>query len=449
MDTIADPRLPQSSHITHHASLIRPDSEDSLLSELNAIDLTILEQQRALILHEPPAPTSFSPFTQFSNSGNSEDKARGQQLVAEGKVGCLLLAGGQGSRLRFSGPKGCFPISVIKNKTLFQLCAEKVVAAGKLAGRPLFLAIMTSNQNDADVREFFRKNNYFGLSLEQISFFPQSDLPLLTAEGKLFLETPHHLAQGPDGNGRCLEHLVKSGIWSKWYNAGVRYLNLVLIDNPLADPFDAEFIGFMEREGVDAALKCTEKKIATERVGLLVMSEGSCRVIEYSEMPEETKKEVDENGNLRHRCANLSLFGFTMDFVQRVGGSNEPMPLHKAWKAVPYLDENGLTQTPEKPNAWKFEAFIFDVLPKTPKVSALLYPRAQTFAPLKNETGADSPPTVREALQKYDASVLRNITGIEPPLFAFELAPEFHYPTPELLKKWKGRTIEKEGYIVP
>lgn len=425
-----------------------PSDETLIVNEFQSIDSELLQQQRDLLLQEPTRTGSLTPFSQFTEIGNDEHIKRGKKLIREGKVGCLLLAGGQGSRLRFSGPKGCYPISVIKNKTLFQLCAEKVLAAGKQAGRPLYLAIMTSHQNHKEVIDFFKTNSYFGLSSDQISFFPQSDLPLLTPEGKLFLESPDQISKGPDGNGRCLEHLYKSGIWSKWKASGVSYINMVLIDNPLADPFDAELIGFADQRGVDVAIKCTEKRSADEKVGVLIMEDNKCRVIEYSEMPDSAKKATTESGKLLHRCANLSLFCFSMDFAKNIATSDEPLPLHKAWKAVPYMDENGNTVTPTEPNAWKFEAFIFDVLARTEKVAALLYPRDVCFAPLKNASGADSPQSVRDALQNYERKVIEEITGLQAPEVAFELDQQFYYPTEEMVVRWKGKRVTG-GYIQP
>lgn len=436
--------------ILHFWPKLTKDQQQALMQELNHIDLEVLAKQKQLIRDSSVSTAAdFNAFKGFSFSGNEEDKFRGWDLIRQGRLGCLLLAGGQGTRLGFSGPKGLFPISVIKQKSLFQLCAEKVAAAGKQAGCPLNLAIMTSPENDSEIRSFFHQHAYFGLDSSQVAFFLQNTLPLLDERGHLFLESPCQLSKGPDGNGNSLLHFVQSGIWDKWADQGIDYVHVILIDNPLADPFDAELVGFHERLQVEATLKCTEKHQAEEKVGVLVMRDKHCRVVEYSELPdtEKTARRADER--LKHCCANLSLFCFSMSFIQRLASEHIRLPLHKAWKAVRYVDENGIMQLAQHPIAWKFETFIFDCLIYTDKVAALLYPRAQCFAPLKNVAGPDSPATVRSALQQRDREIIQSLTGLPAPTFPFELAAEFHYPTHSLISKWKGCSLQESSYVTP
>lgn len=419
-----------------------------LQQDIDSIEVDLFKRQQELIFQLEQSKQEIAPFTNFAVAGSDPTLLeKGKQLIAEGKMGCLLLAGGQGTRLGFEGPKGCYPISIIRHKSLFQLCAEKVLALGKQVGRLLLLAIMVSPQNKNEIEAFFEHNHFFGLLPDQVFFFSQTELPLLDIQGDLFLETLSHIALGPDGNGRCLEHFVRSGIWQNWYESGVRYLNLVLIDNPLADPFDAELLGFHCLQEVDVTVKCTEKLKADEKVGLLVKSGDGCRIIEYSEMSDEEKCARDLQGKLKYRCANLSLFCFSMEFVKTVSSKTEDLPLHKAWKSVSYLDKTGKTCKSTQPNAWKFEFFIFDILKYTNRVATLIYPREFCFAPLKNATGSDSPEKVKKALQQFDLHVIEKITGLRCPEFAFELAPEFYYPTEELITKWRGVKLLRSGYI--
>ncbi len=267
------------------------DQKEALVLQLQQIDLQTLEKQKQLLQQAPATShATYEPFNDFTFAGNQEDQLRGRQLIEQGRVGCLLLAGGQGTRLRFSGPKGLYPLSIIKHKSLFQLCAEKVGAAGKQARCPLKLAIMTSQENDKETRAFFQQNGYYGLKPAQISFFVQNDLPFLDASGHLFLSNPWQVAKGPDGNGNSLISFMQSGILEDWSQQGIQYLQTILIDNPLADPFDAELAGFHERQKVDVSLKCTEKKQAEEKVGVLVREKGRCCVIEYSEMSGKEKR---------------------------------------------------------------------------------------------------------------------------------------------------------------
>jgi UDP-N-acetylglucosamine/UDP-N-acetylgalactosamine diphosphorylase len=425
------------------------EQQDALENQLAHIRIDILEKQKELIQESAAAQVNtFDSFDDFAFSGNLDYQLRGQQLIEQGRLGCLLLAGGQGTRLQYTRPKGTYPISVIQNKTLFQLCAEKVKAASQKAGRLLNLAIMTSPDNDRETRDFFEAHHFFGLNPSQVYFFIQSTLPFLDPKGHLFLQTPGQVATGADGNGHALLCLAQSGILEQWSKQGIEYIHVILVDNPLADPFDAELLGFHEQQKVEMTLKCTEKVKPEERVGLLVKQEGRFNVIEYSEMSTKEKEERRSDGRLKHCCANLSLFCFSSSFIQRLVDTNHFLPLHKAWKAAQYVDEKGESHFSTQPIAWKFETFIFDWLMDAQKVAALIYPREQCFAPLKNAKGSDTAETVRAALQQADKNVIQAITGLPAPDFPFELAAEFYYPTPDLLLKWKGRKVTT-SYVEP
>jgi UDP-N-acetylglucosamine/UDP-N-acetylgalactosamine diphosphorylase len=370
---------------------------EALTRHMEQIDRNMLQLQRDLITKNASEDYSgeIEPFTNYAHSGSAEDRTRGEQLIAEGKVGCLLIAGGQGTRLGYKGTKGTFPISD-SGKTLFELCVDRVKAASEKAGRDLPLAVMTSPLNAKEIETFFAQHGNFGLSADQLFFYSQGMLPFLDEKGNLFLETKTKIAEGPDGNGSSLEHFVRSGIAEKWASRGIRYVNYVLIDNPLADPYDAELIGFHDKNSLEVTLKCIVKRDAGEKVGSLITRDGKIEVIEYSELPDDEKRALNSNGSLKHCCANISLFCFSMDFINSIGNGEIVLPLHKAFKATKQLDAQ------KDVMAWKFEKFIFDVLryANPERVKALLYPREQCFAPLKNLHGNDSVETVREALRK-------------------------------------------------
>lgn len=422
--------------------------QQALIQQIQHIDFSLLEKQHSLIKNPPPLQSTIEPFTDFSFIGQHDDLSKGKQLLHEGKMGCLVLAGGQGTRLRFDGPKGRFPVSLIKHKSLFQLLAEKTLAASKQASIPLSLAIMTSPENDEITKRFFADHHYWGLNPEQVSFFCQGTLPLLDGQGQLFLESRYHIAEGPNGNGQCLHDFYKSGIWKKWSEQGIQYLNVILIDNPLADPFDAELLGFHARQDAEITIKCTEKLKPQEKVGVIVKENGRVGVIEYSELSELSKTATRADGRLHYCCANLSLFCFSMNFIKSTVTKSASLPLHKAWKAAKFVNEAGITHLSATPIAWKFETFIFDWLGYADRIFALLYPREQCFAPLKNYTGEDSLETVQQAIQKRERQLLQDMTELESPTLPFELAAEFYYPTPELKAKWHKK-VPKTSYVEP
>lgn len=433
----------RQTHLLRYWHLLSHTERKHLSEQIDNLDAAILRSQQLLLQNPVHTTSQLEPLTTFAKVGDPRDAALGQRLMSEGKVGCMLIAGGQGTRLRFDGPKGLFPVTPIHKKTLFQLCAEKVCAASKQANHLLPLAVMTSPLNQQATLHFFSHHHYFNLVQEQLSFFCQSMLPFLDAEGNLFLEERSKIAEGPNGNGSALLHFVEQGLWEQWHAKGIQYVNFVLIDNPLAAPFDPELIGFHVRQQADITVKCTERLRADEKVGLLVKKEGRIEVVEYSELPEAEQKARNPDGTLRHRCANISLFCLSMDFILRA--SRAEMPLHRALKSVKKLAVDGSTQQEAK--AWKFETFIFDILPLAEKVSVLSYPREQCFAPLKNADGEDSIETVQKLLLQEAKRVYQQVTGAHSPDGIFELAPEFYYPTPEFIRRCRSKPLPIKGYI--
>jgi UDP-N-acetylglucosamine/UDP-N-acetylgalactosamine diphosphorylase len=423
------------------------EKKDELFS---GIDLQELERQKGSLFAEEPSFSFLSPFTQYEKSGCLENLERGKRIISEGKLGCLIVAGGQGSRLNYAKPKGLYPVTLIQKKPLFQILAEKVLAAGNLAGRPLPVAIMTSLGNHKETVRGFEENHYFGLSRDQVYFFSQGELPLLDLKGEPFFETPQKLATGPDGNASSLKHFVDSGVWDKWSKMGVSYIHYIHVDNALADPFDAELAGFHEKTGADVIVKCIERENPAEKLGVMFQQKEKVVVVEYSEISKEEQEARNEDGSLRNLCANIGAYSFSMEFVQEVASSlYEKLPFHKAWKAARYLTSEGTTKMADQPIAWKFEKFIFDVLPEAKEVKALLYPRKACFAPLKNAEGPDSLEAVQKALQERDREVFRQVSGVNSSASFFELDPAFYYFTPELQKKWEGLDVSDGTYVIP
>lgn len=398
------------------------EGKQSLLNQINTLDIdTFFIQKQILQKTNIHSSVAYTPFLDYATSGNASDFAQGWELITKGKVGCLLIAGGQGTRLGFAGPKGCYPITPLSKKSLFQFFAEKVAAASKKADRLLPLAIMTSPMNDQVTRDFFHSHQLFGLDATQLSFFVQDVLPLLDQEGDLFLEEQGKIAEGPNGNGYSLKHFVEQGGWEQWKKQGVEFINYVLVDNPLADPFDAELIGFHCRKQAEITIKCTEKRTPQEKVGVVVKQEHAVKIVEYSELPIAESEAYLKEGILKHRCANLSLFCFNMNWVKKA--SKRALPLHKALKKVNVLTNNDSSSL----HAWKYETFIFDLLAEAHSVQALLYPREECFAPLKNSSGEDSVPEVQRALEKQAKAIYYKITGILPLETPFELPIEYYY----------------------
>lgn len=326
------------------------------------------------------------PLTNITFSTGNESKYYkiGRDLIKTGKVGCLIVAGGQGTRLKFKGPKGMF---LIKSKSLFEIFANQIKRTCNQLQCLLQVAIMTSSENHVETMDFFKSNNFFSLESCQVSFFTQSELPFLDKDGHSIMDSKGNEIMAPDGNGSALTSFYNSGIWENWHSQGIQFVNFVLIDNILANPFDSELVGFHSLQNSDIVIKCIKRVDPQEKVGILVMQDDKVSIFEYSEVSTEDKCSRNENGNLLYEFANISLFSFSMDFIINV--KDFQMPLHKAYKEI--TNQNGEF-------GWKCEKFIFDVLSQTQKVNILAFPREECFAPLKSK---EDVPNVKEVLKNF------------------------------------------------
>jgi UDP-N-acetylglucosamine/UDP-N-acetylgalactosamine diphosphorylase len=399
----------------------------------------LAQQKEALFRSRTLSEVDLHPHLKYERSGNAENCKRGESLIRQGKVGCLILAGGQGTRLGFDGPKGSFPISPIKGKSLFQLFCERTRAASIWSGHPLPLCIMTSAANHSQTVDFLQNHHYFGLPPSQVFFIEQEMLPLLDDRGHWLLESPGKIAEGPDGNGQALNLFFARGIWEKWKALGIEYLNVIFVDNALADPFDPEFVGFTEQAGVDAALKAVERLSPDEKMGILAECAGKLKVIEYSEIPANASQ---------FTLSSTGMFCISMEFIRYLyQDSNVALPLHLARKTAPVLlgTAKGLVQ--EMARIWKCERFIFDLLDYARCSAVLVCPREKIYAPLKNATGEKGVETVKQALLVHDREIYRALTGLLPKASAFELDPVFYYPTEELKQKLNQMPLLDQDYI--
>lgn len=421
----------------------------ALLSEIAQIDRIRLAEQRHLLnMSASPISLTYEPFEGAVPVGNAERRRAGKEALRAGAIACLVLAGGQGTRLGFTGPKGFYPLSIVRSKSLFQLLAEKTAAASRWANRPLFLAIMVSPDQEQVVRRFFDSHDNFGLSSSQFDLCVQQHLPLLDSTGALLLKSRSQLCTGPDGNGHCFHALARAGLLSRWKDAGVKAVHIVPVDNPLADPFDPELAALLLEEEADIACTCSERLDVEEAVGLLVQTPHGCRVIEYTELPHTEREARQADGSLKHRCANLGLFSFSLPFIWRIVQEKRQLPLHRAWKRAEVADHQGNPSHSPHPIAWKFETFLFDWLSHAQHIAVQMAPRNTCFSPLKEKSGRHSPDCVRRHLQQREAHLLSALTGLPSPSFPFELDPSFYYPSPDMQERWKGRTIT-ERYVLP
>jgi len=380
----------------------------------------MLEMQRALIAQGRNFPP-LEPCTAFERPTEAA-RVKGKQLLSEGKVACLILAGGQGTRLGASRPKALVEVTPVRKKSLLQLFCEKTAAASIAYQTPLRLAIMTSSLNRSEIEESLIKNRYFGLKNSQVQLFSQDMAPFMDQEGNWIEESPGRFAAGPDGNGHSLQKLMESGIGKRWKEEGIESLIVLPIDNPLADPFDAALAGEHALKNHEATIKAIERTDPAEKVGVLVLREGKIAVQEYSELPDLFEAPL----------AHIGLFCFSLSFIEKV--AKIELPWHLAQK------------TYHGQKIWKFERFLFDVLPHSQKTGVVVYSRGDVYAPLKNLEGSHSLEKVQKALAAFDRRLMAQITKRPESNHLFELDPAFYYLSAEVEQKWSGKTLPCLNY---
>lgn len=453
-------RLQQShqEHVLFGWETLDAAGRQSLLEQLRNINLDEIrslyakrDQGQAIPSIDRIEPVPMVPHDGVANSERSE----GDEALAHGRVAVLLVAGGQGSRLGFDKPKGMFPIGPISNKSLFQIHAEKVYALSRRYGRPLPFLIMTSPATHDDTVSFFEEHRYFHLPKSEVYFFQQGAMPAVDiAAGKLLLEKTGVLFTSPNGHGGTLTALADSGLLSDLAHRGIRSIFYFQVDNPLVKIADPAFLGKHLVDRSEASSKAIVKAYPKEKMGVLVLIDRRCGIIEYSDMPDKLVHATDRDGNLLHRAGSPAIHLFDVEFLTRITSEADRLPYHIAKKKVPCIDSHGKPVEPTKENALKFERFIFDALPLADRWLVLEALRSEEFSPVKNKEGVDSPETAQRDLINLAAKWLEQ-AGAQVPrddqgnaIVPIEISPRFALDHQELMARIEvGRPVEGPIYL--
>ncbi len=326
----------------------------------------------------------------------------GKKAIMEGKLAAVTMAGGQGTRLGHKGPKGTYDIGLASHKSLFELLCDHLKEEGKKYNVTIPWFIMTSKENNKETIEFFEKNRYFGYQKNKnIFFFNQGELPMMDTEGKILIGEDGLIKQAADGHGGIYESLLKTGMTKEMKQMGIEWVFIAGVDNCLAKMVDPVLMGIAIDKEVTVACKSVVKANPQEKVGVFCRRNGKPNVIEYSEITEEMAQATDENGELLYGESHILCNLFKVDAVERMGAT--PLPYHVAYKKASYIDKDGKLIEPTSPNAYKFEAFLFDAFGEVDDMAILRVKREEEFAPVKNAdaAGVDCPKTARELYQKF------------------------------------------------
>lgn len=428
----------EQSQVLKYLPNLTNDEKTALLLQLKSIDVeslpTLLKSaKRSMKTSTDGANDSLNEsFTPYSGQvGSSSDKELtqscrriGMKAIASNQVAAIVLAGGQGTRLGFDGPKGMYSIGLPSNRSLFQLVAERLLKLTQLAAQernanhnveganytiseatkvrvPLY--VMTSPMNDRETREYFQRNHYFGLDSVDVSFFKQGVMPCLSPDGKILMETQYQCAMAPNGNGGVYYALDSEGVLDDMEGRGIKYLHVFSIDNALARPADPAFVGYCILRKSDCGNKVIWKSCPEEKVGVMARKRGKICVVEYSDLDKQLSHLVDDStGKLAFGAGNICNHFFTLTFIRNVIMPQLSNMYHVAEKKIPVWDDDGAAiVNPSTNNGIKLESFIFDVFPLSSSMAVWDVVREEEFAPVKNASGSasgDSPDSAREMM---------------------------------------------------
>ncbi len=324
----------------------------------------------------------------------------GDEVLKHGEYAVVTMAGGQGTRLGHTGPKGTFKLDVYgKGKYLFEILVDNLKEANEKYQKVIPWYIMTSKENYEETKNFLNKHHYFGYPQKSVTLFIQGDLPLVDTEGKLLIGKDKKIKEASNGNGGVFYSLRESGILADMKNRNVKWIFIGSVDNAILKMADTSLLGLAIKQNVEIASKSVVKANPKERVGVFCKMNGHPKVIEYTELPEEMAEEKDENGELKYGESHIMCNLFSIDAIEKI--SKEPLIYHSAFKKNSYINEEGKEIIPKEPNSYKFEAFIFDCFPFFDDMAIIRGKREDDFAPVKNKEGVDSPRTAKELYEKY------------------------------------------------
>lgn len=394
----------QQEHIFRFWNELSDDAQRNLLQQISEIHFgqiqhfqKLVAQSESVVADKKLEPADYIPIPQTEKQLEEAAQACqiGERALQEGRVAAFLVAGGQGTRLGFDAPKGVFPISPIKEKSLFQLHAEKILARSRRYGKTIPWYIMTSESNHQATVDFFEQNEFFGLNPDDVMFFRQEMVPALDPDGKLILDRKGHIFTNPNGHGGSLSALKHSGALQDMRNRGIDLIFYFQVDNVLVNIADPVFLGYHLQKDAEMSAKVVAKTDPREKVGVLGYIDGRLGVIEYSDLPAAQQEARSPDGSLKFSAGSIAIHVLNVEFVEKENEGGLRLPWHVAHKKIPFMDQKGNRIEPDEPNGYKFETFVFDALADATEAVILEVARKEEFSPVKNADGVDSPATAR------------------------------------------------------
>lgn len=392
-------------HLLSQYNKLDDEGKTKLLDEILTLDFGQIEElykrvnKKVDFNNSKIEPIEYMDKSKMTKEELNHYEKIGLKAIREGKLAAVTMAGGQGTRLGHNGPKGTFDIGLDSHKPIFEILCDTLKSAKEKYGVYVAWYIMTSNENNDATVDFFKANDYFGYPKDKITFFKQGELPMIDTEGKVLLDENGLIKKAADGHGGIFLSMKRNGIIYDMRTRGIEWAFIGGVDNVLVNMVDPVFLGLAIENKVLAAGKSVVKAGPHEKVGVFCKRDGKPSVVEYSEISTQMAEETNEKGELKYGESHILCNLFNIDAIEEI--SKNELPYHSAFKKAKYLDKDGKLVVGDKPNAYKFEAFLFDAFESLDDMKILRVKREEEFAPVKNAEGVDSPETARKLYNEF------------------------------------------------
>ncbi|MBQ2627443.1 MAG: UDPGP type 1 family protein [Eubacterium sp.] len=386
------------SHVLQYFEDLTEAQQGDLLRQIEETDFSVLNR----IHDEPESRGVFSPLAAMELDEIAARKDElydaGIKTIQEGKTAALLLAGGMGTRLGSSHPKGMYNIGITKPRYIFECLIHNLLDVVKASGTWIRLFVMTSEKNHDETVAFFEEKDYFGYQKDKVVFFRQSMAPCCDFDGKLYMEEKGRISTSPNGNAGWYSSMLRAGLGEILEKEGIEWINVFAVDNVLQRICDPCFIGATVLADVGVGAKVVRKAAPDEKVGVMCLEDGRPSIVEYYELTQEMMDAKDAKGDPAYNFGVILNYLFRTSELNKV--TDDKLSLHVVKKKIPYIDANGGHVSPEEPNGYKFEQLVLDMIHQLSSCLPYEVVREYEFAPIKNLTGVDSVDSARELLQK-------------------------------------------------
>ncbi len=394
----------KQEHLLNFYDELNNDEKEQLVNQICQIDFeqifSLYEASKTdeVIPHRSIEPLPYTIKKDLSNEELAYYSSIGEHEILNGKYAVVTMAGGQGTRLGYKGPKGTFELDIKPKKSLFEILSDHLKEANKKYNITIPWYIMTSIYNDELTKNFFEEKNYFDYPKDCIYFFKQSELPLIDLSGNLILEEPYKIKEASNGNGDVFASMAQYGILENMRQRQIDWIFFSGVDNVILEIVDPLLLGLTICHKKFVASKTLLKENVEDNDWIFARKNGKPSIIDSCYLSSEMKVAKDEKAHFLYRDINLLAHLFHFSALEKV--ATVSLPYHRAFKKNTFVNEEGMKQVPESPNTYKFETFIFDAFSLFDDIELLRVEKVDEFAPIKDFNGIHNPEVAKELYER-------------------------------------------------